>query len=261
MEEVHLWRGTTEQRALRSLRGKLGRFAYFDRQLDCPDWSTKTVLDFGGNEGNLLLDQGCTIWPDRYYCIDVLCEALDEGRKRFPQAHWIHYNHYNCSFNPKGIADLPIPATETDFDIILAYSVFTHTTRQEMRILVEELQGRLALGGVLAFTFIDPHYNSWPETYRGNNLRWRLEKTLETNPNFDVDGTLEQSRSAQWCTLVNGAELHVNNDGVWTNEAQACLTYNVFYSEEALRQEFPRAIIRPPVNGEMQHCCVIQRQK
>jgi SAM-dependent methyltransferase len=261
MEEVHLWRGTTEQRALRSLTGKLGRFTYFDRQLNCPDWSSKTVLDFGGNEGNLLLDPGCTIQPERYFCIDVLSEALYEGRKRFPQAHWIHYNHYNCSFNPEGIADLPIPDMGTDFDLILAYSVFTHTTRKEMHNLVEELQGRLAVGGILAFTFIDPHHNSWPETYRGNNLRWRLEKVHERNPNFDVDRIVEQSRCAQWCALVNGTQLHVNSDGVWTDEAQTCLTYNVFYSEEVLRRQFPRAIICPPVNGEMQHCCLIQRQK
>jgi SAM-dependent methyltransferase len=261
MEEVHLWRGTTEQRALRSrsLAGKLGRFIYFDRQLNYPNWGGKTVLDFGGNEGNLLLDQNCTIRPERYYCIDVLSEALDEGRKRFPQAHWIHYNHYNCSFNPEGIVALPIPDLGTDFDMILAYSVFTHTTWEEMHNLVEQLQRRLAVGGTLAFTFIDPHYNSWPESYRGNNLRWRLEKVYERNPEFDVDRIVEQSRCAQWCALVNGTQLHVNCNGDWSSEAQTCLTYNVFYSEEVLRREFPGAIIRPPVNGEMQHCCLIQR--
>jgi hypothetical protein len=59
---------------------------------------------------------------------------------------------------------------------------------------------------------------------------------------------------------VNGTELHVNSNGAWTEQAQNCLTYNVFYSEEVLRREFPRATIRPPVNGEMQHCCLIQRE-
>src|SRR5262245_54018526 len=175
MGEVYLWRGSAQQRARRSLRGKLGRFAYFDRQFNYPEWRGKKVLDFGGNEGNLLLDPGCPIRPEDYYCVDVIREALSEGRKRFPQAHWIHYNRYNCSFNPGGVKQLAIPDMGTTFHIILAYSVFTHTTREGMHDLVEQLWGRLALGGVLAFTFIDPHFVPWPEKYRGSNLRWRLE--------------------------------------------------------------------------------------
>jgi len=53
MEEVHLWRGTADQRALRSQLRKSGQFAYFNRQLDYPDWTGQTVLDFGGNSGSL----------------------------------------------------------------------------------------------------------------------------------------------------------------------------------------------------------------
>ena len=56
MEEVHLWRGTPEQRSLRSSCRKFGQVHYFDQQLGHPDWTAKTVLDFGGNQGNLLVD-------------------------------------------------------------------------------------------------------------------------------------------------------------------------------------------------------------
>jgi SAM-dependent methyltransferase len=260
MEEVFLWRGSIEQRALRSLLGKTGRFNYFNQQLDYPQWSTKSVLDFGGNEGNLLLDHNCTIRPENYYCIDVVSEALDVGRSRFPRAYWVYYNRYNCSFNPEGIKGLPVPDLGIEFDIILAYSVFTHTTREEMHNLVDQLQTRLAPGGTLAFTFIDPHYNSWPETYRGNNLRWRLERFHQTNRNFDIEGVWKQSHGALWCSLVNGSDLHVNSSGTWSEEVDGCLSYNVYYSVGFFRQEFPQATIRPPVNGEMQHCCLMRRQ-
>ncbi len=260
MEEVHLWRGSAEQRALRSQLGKTVRFAYFNRQLDYPDWSGQAVLDFGGNVGNLLLDPDCTIRPEDYYCVDVIQEALEEGRKRSRQAHWVHFNRYNCSFNPEGIDGLPIPDMGIEFGMILAYSVFTHTTREEMKDLVEQLRARLAPGGALAFTFIDPHFTAWPETYKGNNLKWRLERAHEMNPSVDVDGLLEQSRGAAWCALVDGTELYVNGNGVWGNEARTCMTYNVFHTVEFLQREFPRAAIRPPVNGEMQHCCIIRRK-
>ncbi len=258
MEEVHLWRGSPEQLVVRLQTGKTGQFAYFDEELDHPDWGGKAVLDFGGNVGNLLLDRYCSIRPEDYYCVDVLKEALEEGHRRFPQAHWVHYNRYNCSFNPEGVADLPIPDLGIEFPLILAYSVFTHTTREEMHNLVEQLQACLAPGGVLAFTFIDPDFTAWPETYEGNNLRWRLERSHETNPTIDVNGLLQQSLGAAWCSLVDGFELYVNSNGVWRNEAQLSMTYNVFYTAAFMQKEFPHAMIRPPVNDEMQHCCIIR---
>ena len=45
MEEVHLWRGSAEQRALRSQAAKSGQFAYFHRQLGRPSWRGKKYLE------------------------------------------------------------------------------------------------------------------------------------------------------------------------------------------------------------------------
>src|SRR5689334_10256276 len=259
IEEVHLWRGSAEQQALRPQFGNSGHFSYFNEQLNYPEWKGKTVLDFGGNTGGLLLDRECTINPELYFCIDVLQEAVERGRQRFPQGHWIHFNRYNCSFNPEGIRDLRLPDIGIGFDFILAYSVFTHTTRGEMTELVEQLRVQLAPNGTLAFTFIDPHFNAWPEKYDGNNLKWRLERSRQMNPEIDVDRLLQQSQGADWCALVDGATLYLNNNGVWTDEAGRCMTYNVFYTTEFLQREFPDAEIRLPVQGEMQHCCIMQR--
>ncbi len=260
MEEVHLWRGSAEQRALRARLRKSGQFAYFKRQLDWLDWDDKTVLDFGGNAGNLLLDADGAMRPENYYCLDVLREALAEGGRKFPRAHWIHYDRYNCSFNPEGVAGLPVPELDVEFDAILAYSVFTHTGLEEMRELVGQLETRLKPGGALAFTFIDPHFNSHPETGGGNNLKWRLERARETNPMVDVESLLARSRGAAWCALVDGTELYIDGDGVWDDEALTCMTYHVYYTTEFMRREFPRATIRPPLNGDMQHCCIIRRE-
>lgn len=247
VEEVHIWRGSPEQQALRSQSVKTSQFAYFDEQLDHPDWSGKSVLDFGGNRGNILRDPSCRIEPKNYYSLDVIKDAIDEGRNTFPEAHFFHYDRYNCSFNPTGVLDLAIPDFEHKFDIVLAYSVFTHTTLTEMKDLAGQLEAQLAPGGTLAFTFIDPHWN--------DNLRWRLERT---HIEGDLEELLARGRGARWCALVND-ELFVESNGRWTNEADACLTYHVFYTEDFLREQFPQATIRPPVNGEMQHCCIIQR--
>ena len=227
---------------------KATQFAYFDAQLDQPEWSDKRVLDFGGNQGNLLLDPTCTIRHEDYYCLDIIRDAIEEGSRIFPQANWFHYDRYNCSFNPEGVVDQPVPDLGVEFDFILAYSVFTHTSWEETKDLVEQLRARLAPGGVLAFTFIDPHWES--------NLRWRLDKRNSTDR---VEELLEKSRDAEWCSLVNGTELYVNSAGLWDEAPESCITYNVYYTENFLRAQFPGAQIKKPVNGEMQHCCEISR--
>jgi hypothetical protein len=237
IEEVHLWRGTLEQQALRSQFVKATQFAYFDKQLGHPNWRGKRVLDFGGNKGNLLLDPACTIRHQDYYCLDVIGEAIEEGHQTFPDANFIHYDRYNCSFNPEGVRELPVPDLGVEFDFILAYSVFTHTTFEEMKELVAQLRQH---GRTVAFTFIDPQWNG--------NLRWRLEKH---NPQDRVETLL--SCEMQWCSLVNGTELYVNSSGVF--DFQDCMTYNVYYTEDFMRAQFPNATIEKPVNGEMQHCC------
>jgi SAM-dependent methyltransferase len=257
MEEVHLWRGTPEQQALRHLHRKFGQFRYFDQQLGHPDWSSKSLLDFGGNQGNLLRDSQQRIRPQDYYCIDVIKEAIEEGRRQFPDAHWIHYNRFNCSFNPNGFRDIPIPRTKTDFEFIVAYSVFTHTTRDEMHELVAQLRLCLAPSGRLAFTFIDPHYSSWPESYQATNLQWRLDQARESNPAVDVISLVEKSRNADWCALVDGSQVHVNGDGI--NPGQEIMTYHVFYTVACMQRAFPDATILSPVNGEMHHCCILRR--
>jgi SAM-dependent methyltransferase len=231
--EVQRWRGSAEEQAQRAQIRKLGQFAYFDRQLGHPDWRGKRVLDFGGSDGNLLWNPDCPIRHENYYCIDVVRDAIAEGRKTFPSAHWIHYDRYNCSFNPLGIANLPIPDAGVEFDVILAYSVFTHTTREEMHDLVEQLRARLAPDGVLAFTFEDPFLN--------------------------IESALEPTEDIQWCAVVDGRALFVNDNGRWSSEAERCMTYDVYYTADRMQREFPDAAIHPPVNGETQHCCVIRK--
>lgn len=247
IEEVHLWRGTPSERAQRSNLVKSSQFAYFNEQLGDPDWSGKLVFDFGGNRGGLLLDPSCTIRQQDYYCVDVVGDAIKEGRRLFPLAHFEHYDRYNRSFNPEGVVDLPAPDLGVRFDFILAYSVFTHTTLDEMRDLVGQLEAFLAPGGALAFTFIDPH---WRE-----NLRWRLERSNAS----DVDGPVAAAENAEWCSLINGTELYVNSNGPWDLSPETCATYNVFYTEEFLRRQFPNAKICPPVNDEMQHCAILRK--
>ena len=95
---------------------KHNQFTYFSMQLGEPDWSKKDVLDFGGNVGNILRDPNSNIDSKRYWCIDVSKEAIECGRRAFPESHWIAYNRRCFFFNPEGIPGLHLPRMAQTFD-------------------------------------------------------------------------------------------------------------------------------------------------
>jgi hypothetical protein len=246
------------------LSTKTGQFTYFSLQLGNSDWRGKYVLDFGGNVGNMLRDPNSTIDEDRYWCVDVVRESIESGKVAFPKAHWIFYDRYCFFFNPQGNSHLKLPEIARSFDYIVAYSVFTNTSRTDMIELVEQLKQLLSAGGALAFTFIDPHYRSWPGRYEGNNLRWRLEREIFLEGekgnalDIDVDDLIERARHAPWFVLVNGEDLYLETEVTRVYEPDRQRTYHTFYSVEYMRSLFPEATILPPVNDEMQHSCVIR---
>ncbi len=244
---------------------KLGQFTYFSLQVGESDWRGKNILDFGGNIGNILRDPNSTIEPERYWCIDVVKDSIERGKALYPMSHWVYYNRYCFFFNPYGIANLSLPYVGELFNYIVAYSVFPNTTRTDMLQLVKQLEELLADGGTLAFTFIDPHHFSWPGTYQGNNLQWRLEREVQLAReagailDIDISNLLERAKNADWIILVNGNDLYLQTEDIKFYEPEEQKTCHAFYTEKYMRTLFPYATILPPANNEMQHCCIIKK--
>src|SRR4030095_7663811 len=110
--------------------------------------SGKEVLDFGGNIGNILRDPASTIDQERYWCLDVVKDSIEQGKLAFASAHWIFYNRYCFFFNPHGVVNLPLPDVQQRFDYIIAYSVFANTTPSDMVQMVKQLEHLLASDGM-----------------------------------------------------------------------------------------------------------------
>jgi SAM-dependent methyltransferase len=249
-----------------------GQFTYFDRQLGNPDWTGKRVLDFGGNVGNLLVDPNCKIQPGDYWCFDVSRDAITEGQRRHPEAHFGFYDRYNFQYNPTGTVGLPIPDPGVRFDVIVAFSVFTHNNRADSVEFIRQLRALLAEDGRLAFTFFDPLWRpprGWANDRESSDLP-NLHRHLETmrattRPEIDVARLLEQAdkTALTWVTLVNGNDLIVDPDDApaerpqWPSAESAHGAYLSYCTPEYLRRLFPDVQIRPPEEPERMHCAII----
>ena len=236
-----------------------GQFVYFDAQLQSPNWRGKSVLDFGGNIGNVLHHPRSTIDRDKYCCIDVSVDAIVAGKRAAPEAHFIFYDRYNFEYNPVGTPDLAIPVNGNRFDFVLALSVFTHTPKTEMIELVNSLEGVLNEGGHLALTFFDPHYV--PPDARDCNLKYYLKRKWPGRTEAEIDAQVERTRRASWCALANG-ELEVEDEGFDKLRGVSGKGYLAFYSPDYFKNLFPHGEILNPVNPfPRQHCCVITNGK
>jgi len=240
---------------------RLGQFTYFSQQVGEPVWRGKNILDFGGNVGNILRDPNSTIDHERYWCLDVDRESVEQGEISFPKSHWLFYNRYCFFFNPYGVPNLPLPDMGQKFDYIVAFSVFTNTTQADMLQLLNQLEAILENTGLLAFTFIDPYDFSWGKQGHRNNFQWRLDLEVERGNVSAIEAQKLDNRAQQatWFTLVNGTDLYIETEDIEPCEPEQQKTYHVFHTTEYMKTQFPNATILPPVNNEMQHCCLIRK--
>lgn len=236
-----------------------GQFVYFDTQLRSPKWKGKSVLDFGGNIGNVLHHPQSTIDHDQYWCIDVSRDAIAAGRKAAPAAQFVFYDRYNFEYNPDGIRNLAIPTNGNRFDFVLALSVFTHTPQSEMIELVKNLEQVLNRGGRLAFTFFDPNYV--PPGSDLSNLKYYFEMRSPDLSQSEIDAQVARTRGQSRCALRN-SELEIEGEGLENLPGNPARGYLAFYTPEYFQGLFPRGEIRTPVEPfSRQHCCVITNGK
>ena len=261
----------------------VGQFAYFDAQLDHPNWDGKRVLDFGGNVGNFLVHASPDLDPRNYWSIDLSRDGIEEGRRRHPDANFVFYDRYNPQYNPTGQHDLPIPDVGVRFDIIIGYSVATHLSKDKFLRLVEELNALAADGGVIALSFLDPNWlipEGWNKNVEpGMTL---LERWIRrVNPSTDsvhalLTRTTEIAHASDitWATLTNVDDLRLDpEDDAWraqpaTESAGPIIRwrdaapheetlYLTLCTSDYMRQLLPDGRIRPPVRPSLHHCVVI----
>lgn len=228
------------------------QFPYFDELLGHPVWKGRKILDFGGNVGTFLASAGDQVDHEDYWCIDINRAVIEQGSHTYPRAHFVHFNRYSPQYNPHGIRNLAIPNCGVRFDIILAFSVFTHVDAYEMVESVAALRRMLAPDGVLAFTFFEPKYDrslSDPSLPRGSTVL----------RNLGPRGNSDMVQRARWFVVIDDRLYVEPGSTVYnqTREGKPLESYCSFFTTEFMQSLFPGATIREPVMREWQHCCIL----
>lgn len=128
------------------------RLEYLKCATGIHDFSDMDVLDWGGNHGNLLRDG---LECKSYTCADIDNHGIHLGKKDYPEHTWIHFNKFHPVYSNNTVdSDIDLP--DDSYDLIFAYSVFTHDTVEEMLSDLTMLKQKLRNHGVLCASFIDP---------------------------------------------------------------------------------------------------------
>ena len=112
------------------------------------DITSKTILDYGCGTGNLIKN----VNSNQYTGLEVDEEAYKYCVKMFPENKFIFQDIYNVVYNKKGKQQYPI--LKESYDIIFAYSVFTHTTYEYFLKCVDILKSHLNEGGSIYISMI-----------------------------------------------------------------------------------------------------------
>ena len=156
------------------------------------DIQNKKILDFGGSSGNLLFFSQGEIEQNNYTCIDIVKDAIDQGKLEFSKSSFIHFNRFNWMYNHKGSTKLEFPKIDKNQDYIWAYSVFSHTDLDEFVKTVQWLTSfnykKIAISFLTFNELLTWAYNKRTEEY-GSCID--IKKYLNTNNNilyfFDND--------------------------------------------------------------------------
>lgn len=135
------------------------------------------VLDIGCGQGRLPIGILRVIGEVSYIGIDVDQRSIDWCKRYIERDHpsfkFKHLNLYNERYNKNGIKiddEFRIEVNPKSVDIVHLYSVFSHTTEQDMRAFLKDFSRILDNKGKIFFTtFIEenvPNYSINPENYR-----------------------------------------------------------------------------------------------
>jgi SAM-dependent methyltransferase len=111
------------------------------KQYDRPFTSAKKVFDFGCGTSRILRYIVEFLPGPQYYGSEVFKKNVEWGKSAFPEVIYLHQKNFP-----------PIEIPNETFDVIYAYSIFTHFEEKLHNLWITELHRMLKKGGLLLIT-------------------------------------------------------------------------------------------------------------
>jgi len=192
---------------------------------------SQNILDFGSNCGNFL--KSGTVNPKQYTGVDIDAEAIDEGKKLYPDANWIWYNRYNPVYNAAG--DQSYPALHTTFDLVVSYSVFSHIAADDAIDLLGFLYDKLNDNGKILFSYCNVDNKQCVEWFRNRRI------DCDDIPNDDI--------------------VYLIDNRVSKEIPKECSHFVTFYKTSWLLDKLSRfnPVSSPPLQGWVQDSMILSK--
>jgi len=142
-------------------------FQVFSSNMLNIDWKNVSILDYGCNQGNYLNSARGYIDTTKYIGADIMLKSILAASNIHTDCKFLHYDKWHQAWNPKGDKNLKLSNVPLGqkFDVILCYSVFTHTTFEQTIDELNDLKKMLNPNGIILFTIwskdIFPTFNKW----------------------------------------------------------------------------------------------------
>jgi SAM-dependent methyltransferase len=180
------------------------------------DWKNVSILDYGCNQGNYINSAREHIDISKYTGVDIMQLSINTAKNNHPDCNFIHYNKWHQAYNPNGDKTLNLSDVFTEkFDVIICYSVFTHSTLEQAKDELKDLQKLLNPNGVILFTI-------WRAEIFEPFSEWILKRFYDSKP-IDFK-KLHYKKFAYW---LNTSEIVTD---MFNFENDEYYSFNTYYN-------------------------------
>lgn len=192
-----------------------------------PSWYKKKILDYGCNIGHLLTTSNGIIDHSSYAGLDPQIKPLEIARKKYPNAHWIHYNGHHVSFNPTG-DKIEKPKLPFRPEIIIAHGVFTHCDMATILETIEYFKQIIQPNGIIVFSLWEKmHYPQYLDIFLKNRLK------------IDVPNSVKGVEYNDSCYLINRNEVILDQEKL---DIEQCDWIETFFTRPYILNKIPGAL-------------------
>jgi SAM-dependent methyltransferase len=191
------------------------------------DYTNAKVLDFGCNQGNYIIHARDIVKPENYVGIDLNFPSIEVAKTKYPDYKFVHYNKWHISFNPTGDKNVKLTDfVDNDFDVVIAFSVLTHTTIDQTRQILDELYQVIKPGGSILFTiWLDDQFQ-------------RVHKGFQ---NVQKNHTFSEYQKPDFNSVLYWTDYTDITTDVEDLDINICGSLCTFWKPGRFRQLFPKA--------------------